>query len=352
MISSADVVVAGNGSYTAPNAQVPSSAGVYAWKVWYSNGAGSIDAAPVNETVNGGKADQTIDVTTHAPSGAVYGSQFTVVATGGGSANPIVYSSSGGCSHSGATFTMTSGTTACTVKYDQAGDSNYNAAPEVTETVTASKADQSINVTTHAPSSAMYGSQFTVAATAPGGAVSYSNAGGCADSGATFTMTSSTNSCAVKYDRAADSNYNAAPEVTETVTASMAGQSITVDTHAPGGAVFGTQFTVAAHTPGGPIAYTSAGDCTNSGATFTMISGTGSCLVMFDQAGNTNYNAAATVTETVNAVKAAQAITVTTHAPGSAVYGTQFTVAGHASSGGASPTGARARAPTSARRSR
>ena len=46
---------------------------------------------------------------------------------------------------------MTSGTTACQVKYDQAGDANYNAAPTVTESVTAQKAAQAITVTTHAP---------------------------------------------------------------------------------------------------------------------------------------------------------------------------------------------------------
>ena len=42
---------------------------------------------------------------------------------------------------------MTSGTGTCSVKYDQAGDANYNAAPQVTETVNAQKADQTINVT-------------------------------------------------------------------------------------------------------------------------------------------------------------------------------------------------------------
>ena len=36
---------------------------------------------------------------------------------------------------------MTSGTGTCTVKYDQAGDANYNAAPQVTETVNAQKAE-------------------------------------------------------------------------------------------------------------------------------------------------------------------------------------------------------------------
>ena len=39
---------------------------------------------------------------------------------------------------------MTSGTGTCTVKYDQAGDTNYNAAPQVTETVNAQKAGQTI----------------------------------------------------------------------------------------------------------------------------------------------------------------------------------------------------------------
>ena len=49
---------------------------------------------------------------------------------------------------------MTSGTGTCTVKYDQAGNTNYNAAPQVTETVNAQKANQTITVTTHAPASA------------------------------------------------------------------------------------------------------------------------------------------------------------------------------------------------------
>ena len=64
-----------------------------------------------------------------------------MAATGGGSGNAVTFSSGGGCSNSGATFTMTSGTTPVQVKYDQAGNANYNAAPEVTESVTATKAD-------------------------------------------------------------------------------------------------------------------------------------------------------------------------------------------------------------------
>src|SRR5205807_5480861 len=98
----------------------------------------------VTESVTAAKAAQSITVTTHAPSSAVYHSSFTVAANGGGSSSALAFSSGGVCSNAGATFTMTSGTGTCSVKYDQAGDSNYNAASQVTETVTAQKADQTI----------------------------------------------------------------------------------------------------------------------------------------------------------------------------------------------------------------
>src|SRR5205823_13625071 len=95
----------------------------------------------------------------------------------------------------GATFTMMSGTGTCTVMYDQAGSANYNAAPQVTESVTAQKAEQTIIVTTHAPANAGVGSSFDVAANAPGGPVAYSSSGSCTNSVTTFTMTSGSGTC-------------------------------------------------------------------------------------------------------------------------------------------------------------
>ena len=132
------------------------------------------------------KADQAITVTTHAPASAVYNTGFSVAATGGGSGNPVTFSSSGGCTNTGGSFTMTSGTAACSVKYDQAGNANYSAAPTVTETVTATKAAQAISVTTHAPASAVYNTSFGVAATggASGNPVTFSSSGGCSNTGA------------------------------------------------------------------------------------------------------------------------------------------------------------------------
>ena len=199
------------------------------------------------------KADQAINVTTHAPASAVYNTGFSVAATGGGSGNAVTFSSSGACSNTGASFTMTSGTGTCSVMYDQAGNSNYNAAPQVTETVNAQKAAQTINVTVHAPASAVYNDSFGVAATAPAGAVSFSSAGSCTNVGATFTMTSGSGTCTVKYDQAGDANYNAAPQVTETVNAQKADQTINVTTHAPASAAYNSSFSVAATAPGGSV---------------------------------------------------------------------------------------------------
>jgi hypothetical protein len=81
------------------------------------------------------------------------------------------------------------------------------------------------------------------------------------------------------------------------------------------------------------VTFTSSGACTNSGALYTMASGTGICSVIANEAGNINYTAATQVVATVNAIPAAQAIVFTKSAPATAAYNSTFTVA---ASGGAS----------------
>jgi hypothetical protein len=82
-------------------------------------------------------AAQAITFTTNPPSSAAYKSSFKVAATGGASGIAVIFTSSGSCSNSGATYTMTSGSGTCSVIANQAGNSNYSAAPQVTKTVTA-----------------------------------------------------------------------------------------------------------------------------------------------------------------------------------------------------------------------
>ncbi len=87
-------------------------------------------------------------------------------------------------------------------------------------------------------------------------------------------------------------------------------QTITVTVHAPAAATYDDAFSVAATSSSGlPVSFSSSGNCSSSGATFRMSSGTGSCLVKYDQSGDGTYNAAPEVVETVVAQKADQEIT-------------------------------------------
>jgi len=262
-------------------------------------------AAQVTKSVSATLATQTITFTTNPPTSAAYKSSFTVAVTGGASGNPVTFSSSGACSNSGATYTMTSGTGTCSVIANQAGNSNYAAATQVTKTVTATPAAQTITFTTNPPMTATYKSSFTVAATggASGNAVTFTSSGACSNSGATYTMTSGTGTCSVIANQAGNSNYAAAPQITKTVTATPAAQTITFTTNPPTSASNKSKFTVAATggASGNPVTFTSSGACSNSGATYTMTSATGTCSVIANQAGNSNYAAAAQVTKTVTA---------------------------------------------------
>jgi hypothetical protein len=205
---------------------------------------------------------------------------------------------------------MTSGTGSCTVKYDQPADSNYNAAPQVTDTVTAQKANQTINITMIAPASAIYGSSFTVTATAPGGTVSFSSDGACSNNGGTFTMTSGTGTCSVKFDQGGNANYNAAPQIVENVTAEKSNQSI--DFAALADKTFGDpDFTVSATANSGlAVSFTASGNCTVSGNT-VHLTGPGSCTITAHQAGDSNYNAATDVPQTFQINSAATVSQIT-----------------------------------------
>ena len=254
------------------------------------------------------KAAQTITVTAAAPATAVYASTFDVAATA--SSNLVVtITTSGACTGSGngsTTITMTSGTGICTVSFNQAGDANHNAAPEVTNATTATKADQRVALT------AAYASTFTVAAAASSGlAVAITTSGVCTGSGsgaATIAMTSGTGHCTVHYNQAGDANYQAASEATNDTTAIKADQRITVTAAAPATAVYASTFDVTATASSKlAVAITVSGVCTGSGrgtATIAMTSGVGLCMLHFNQAGDDNFYAATQVTESVTAEQA------------------------------------------------
>ena len=195
-----------------------------------------------NQTISfGALADKTL-VQSPVTVSATASSGLTVTFT---SATPAVCTSSG---VNGATITLlTTGT--CTVNANQAGNANWNAAPQVSQSFTVSKASQTITVTTAAPGSAVFGQTFGVAATASSGLpVSITTTGGCTGAGsgsATITMTSASTQRVVHYNQAGNATYLAAPEVTSTTTAAKANTTTTITSDSPDPSVVGQSVTIA-----------------------------------------------------------------------------------------------------------
>ena len=352
----------GSGTSTSGSAvTITMTSGTGTCTVTYTQaGNSTYSAAPtVANSTAATPAAQTITVTEAAPASAADNGTFKVAATAS-SGLPVAISSSGSCSGSGTstsgstvTITITSATGSCAVNYSQVGNADYSVAPPTSSstTATASLTAQTITVTTAAPGSAVYNSTFNVAATASSGLpVAIIGSSACSGSGTstsgsavTITMTSGTGTCTVTYTQAGNSTYSAAPTVANSTAATPAAQTITVTEAAPASAADNGTFKVAATASSGlPVAISSSGSCSGSGTstsgstvTITITSATGSCAVNYSQVGNADYSVAPPTSSSTTATASltAQTITVTTAAPGSAVYNSTFNVAATASSG-------------------
>jgi streptogramin lyase len=266
---------------------------------------------------------QTITFTMNAPANAVYNNSFTVAASAS-SGLAVVYSSSGGCTNSGAIYTMISGTTACLVIANQSGNAKYSAAPQITQSVNATLALQSITVTTAAPATATLGSSFTVVASASSGLpVTFGSTGGCTHSAGTYTMASSGSKvCTETMNVAATSNYSAASQVAESTSVAKAITPAVNFTGAPATAAYESTFTVSASSNSTSVpTFATTGPCTLDGTTLvvTMTSGTGTCSLTATWAANDVY-AKATATQKTTAEKLASVITWSN--PAAIIYGT------------------------------
>ena len=301
--------------------------------------AGSTNYSSITSTpavVSLGLAVQTIAFTTNPPSTAPYNGSFTVAATST-SGGAVAFTSSGACSNIGAVYTMTSGTGICSVIANQSATSNYLAAAPITKTVSAALVAPRVTFT-GAPVSAAYQANFTVATTTTASSAAViTSSGACKNVLNAVTMSSGTGTCLLTATWASDTNYSGASS-SQSTAATLASQTITFATNPPISAAYNSSFTVAAigGASANAVSYTSAGSCSNMGATYKMTSGAGTCSVIVNEAGNANYAVANTVTKSVSATLASQAITFMTNPPLKATYGSSFTVA---ATGGASANG-------------
>jgi len=276
-------------------------------------------AADVPQTLTVNKANQTI--TFNALPAKVFGDiPFTLGATAS-STLPVTYTSSNTAvaTVSGNTVTIVgAGTT--TITAAQAGNTNYNAAASVPQTLTVNKANQSI--TFNALPTKVFGDvPFALGATASSTlAVSYSssNTAVATVSGSTVTIVGA-GTTTITASQAGNANYNAAADVTQTLTVNKANQTITFN--ALPAKVFGDiPFTLGATASSTlPVTYTSSNTAvaTVSGNTVTIV-GAGSTTITASQAGTSNYNAAIDVLQSLVVNKATLTATAD---PQTKIYG-------------------------------
>jgi len=308
----------------------------------------SYNPAPqVQQSFAVAKGDQTISFTSAAPSDAkVGGPTYTVTATAS-SGLPVTFtidpSASAVCSIAGSTVSFLSVGT-CVINANQAGDANWNAAPQAQQSFPVGKGDQTITFTSTAPSDAtVNGPTYTVTATSSSGlpvtfAIDASATAVCSIAGSTVSFLSS-GTCVINANQAGDANYNPAPQVQQSFSVGKASQTISFTSTAPVNAkVGGPTYTVTATaTSGLTVAFTidpsASTVCTIAGSTVSFI-GVGTCVINANQPGDASYAAAPQEQQSFPVAKGDQTISFTSTAPVNAkVGGPTYTVTATATSG-------------------
>ncbi|WP_221059236.1 Ig-like domain-containing protein [Shewanella algae] len=283
----------------------------YSFTVSANNTAGTGPASSPSNTVTP-KANQTISF--NNPGAQDFGTTPTLAATASSGLTPVFSSSTTGVCTITASGTLTFVTTGnCSIDADQPGDSSYNAAPTVTQGFTVNAvvpgAPTSVNAVASDASATV---SFSAPASTGGAAISgytvTSSPGGLTASGAGSPLTVSGLSNGTDYSFIVSASNTAgtgpASSPSNTVTP-KASQSISFSN--PGAQSFGTAPTLTATASSGlaPVfSSNSTGVCTiTTTGTLSFVSA-GSCSINADQAGDSGYNAAPTVTQsfTVNAV--------------------------------------------------
>ena len=177
--------------------------------------------------------------------------------------------------------------------------------------LTNSKNSQSISSITFTPATLIVGGSTTASAMATSGlSVTYSSLTKrvCTISGGKITgITAGT--CTIAADQAGNANYNAASTKTRSITVGKGGQNIIFGA-APIVVVNGTGTVSATGGSSGNVVTFSGKSpsvCAISGGTVTGIIA-GTCIIAADQAGNANYNAASTKTQSFVVGKKSQSI--------------------------------------------
>ena len=135
-----------------------------------------------------------------------------------------------------------SGAGTCTITASQAGDGNYNPAPNVVRSFSISASNQTITFAA-LPDKTFGDADFTVSATASSGlAVTFTAAGSCTVTGSTVHITGA-GSCTITASQAGNANFNPAPDVSRTFAIAKE-KTTTTYTGATGSVLYGSTITL------------------------------------------------------------------------------------------------------------
>jgi hypothetical protein len=267
-------------------------------------------ATSVSQTIQVGIASQTITFT-GLPAAATYGSAGPYALNGSASSGLTVgYGVTGPASISGSTLTVT-GVGTVVVTASQGGNADYSPATSVSQTIQVGKASQTITFT-GLPAAATFGAAGPYAlngSASSGLAVSYGVTGPASLSGSTLTITGA-GTVTVTASQGGNANFSPAATVLQTIQVGKASQTITFNA-IPAQTVGASLTLTASATSGLAVNFTSTSPtiCTVSATTASMV-GAGTCTILASQAGNANYAAAASVSQSFSVTGSAASFTI------------------------------------------
>ncbi|MGB9111125.1 MAG: hypothetical protein WCF24_00165 [Acidimicrobiales bacterium] len=289
-------------------------------------GNSDYDSAPeVQQIITVGPATQTIAFTPSSlPSDAVYGGTFTPVATASSNLPVSITvdpSAASVCAFTSSTTVMLTTTGTCVLDASQAGNSDYQAAAPVQQDVTVGKASQTIAFTPSSlPSNPSVGDTFTPAATASSNltvsiTVDPSAASVCAFTSSTMVQFTSTGTCVLDASQPGNPDYDAATQ-SQDLTVGKASQAITIPSDFPTTAVYdGTYDPTATASSNLAVQFsvdaTSNGTCAFTSSTVLTFTAPGACVVDANQPGDSNYDPAPEVQQTITVGPATQSVSIT-----------------------------------------
>jgi hypothetical protein len=255
-------------------------------------GDSTYDAAPdVQRSFQISKGSQTITFPA-IPAHTLGDPDFNVNATAS-SGLPVSFSLvSGPCTVTSAGLVHLTGGGTCSIRASQAGDSNWNSAPNVTKSFVV-KLNQTINFPA-IPTHAFGDPDFTVSATATSGlTVKFARVDGpCKVTSAGSVHLNGAGTCAVKATQAGNASYNAAPPVQQSFAISKQNQAITFPV-IPDHHLGDPDFLITATSSSGlkvSFAWFSGPCSVKKGK--VHLTGRGTCTIRAFQAGNASYNPA------------------------------------------------------------